>query len=148
MAAPTYYVETSVWGSLAPRQPADRKRIVRRFLDLLDGVRGCCAISEGVRMEIDRAPATTAAALHRHIASRQLIVYPITEDVEELARAYIVAAILPERRQADAVHVAVATCFSSDYLVSWNHRHMTRPTKRLQFEAVNQLNGYWKTPLI
>ena len=36
------------------------------------------------------------------------------------------------RRREDALHVAAATCMSADYLVSWNHRHMTRPMKRLQ----------------
>ena len=53
-----------------------------------------------------------------------------------------------ERRETDAAHVAVATCFQLDYLVSWNHRHMTRPMKRLQFESVNCLYGYFKTPLM
>ncbi len=74
--------------------------------------------------------------------------YPISETVERLARAYIAADVLPERRLADAMHVAVATCFGIDYLVSWNHRHMTRPLKKLQYESVNRLNGYLKTPLI
>ncbi len=44
--------------------------------------------------------------------------------------------------------LAAATCYGDDYLVSWNHRHLTRPLKRLQYEAVNRLHGYLKTPLI
>jgi hypothetical protein len=48
----------------------------------------------------------------------------------------------------DALHVATATFFQLDYLVSWNHRHMTRPMKRVQYESVNRLHGYLKTPLI
>jgi hypothetical protein len=75
-------------------------------------------------------------------------VLPITSEVESLARAYIEAGVLPERRETDAQHVAVATCFQLDYLVSWNHRHLTRPMKRLQYESVNRLHGYFKTPLI
>lgn len=78
----------------------------------------------------------------------KLDVLPITDEVEDLARAYIDAGVLPERRELDAVHVAVATCFQLDYLVSWNHRHMTRPMKRLQFESVNRIQGYFKMPLI
>src|SRR2546425_9033399 len=56
--------------------------------------------------------------------------------------------VVPERRELDALHVAAATCFAADYLVSWNHRHMTRPLKRTQYEAVNRLNGYLQTPFI
>ena len=67
---------------------------------------------------------------------------------EALARAYIQSGALPSRRQTDALHVAVATFFQFDYLVSWNHRHMTRPMKRVQYESVNRLQGYLKTPLI
>ena len=56
--------------------------------------------------------------------------------------------LLPEAREGDALHVAAATCLELDYLVSWNHRHMTRPLKRLQYESVNRLRGYLRTPLI
>ena len=58
------------------------------------------------------------------------------------------AGVLPQRREADAVHLATATACQLDYLVSWNHRHMTRPMKRVQYESVNRLQGYLKTPLI
>ena len=93
MSVSTFYLETSVLGSLAPRQPRDRKQIVQRLLRLLDGARGLAVISY-------------------------------------------------------ATLIAAATCFQLDYLVSWNHRHMTRPKKRLQYESVNRLHGYIKTPMI
>lgn len=148
MAAPTFYLETSVWGSLAPRQPRDRKRIVQQLLNLLDGVRGICVISEVVLDEIELAPATEAEVIRSRIAVVRPEVYPVTNEAMELSLAYIAAGVLPERRRADSLHVAVATCHGLDFLVSWNHRHLTRPMKKLQFEAVNRLNGYWKTPLI
>ena len=78
----------------------------------------------------------------------QPTLHPISEAIEELARAYIGAGVLPEGREADALHVAAATCLQLDFLVSWNHRHMTRPKKRLQYESVNRLHGYLKTPMI
>jgi len=148
MPPPTYYIETSVWGSLASRQPADRKRIVRRLLNLLDGERGTSLISAVVLAEIDLAPAADANIIRRAISSVQPAVLPVAEVVEALAMCYIAAGVLPERRQSDALHVAAATCFQADYLVSWNHRHMTRPTKRVQYESVNRLEGFLKTPLI
>lgn len=148
MVVPTFYVETSVWGSLAPRQPRDRKRIVVKLLTSLDGVHGVCVISAGVLAEIVMAPAAEAAVIQRRLAAAAPAVQPITDAIETLAKAYIAAGVLPERREADALHVASATCFGANYLVSWNHRHMTRPSKRLQYEAVNRLNGYVNTPLI
>lgn len=131
MAAPTFYLETSVWGSLAPRQPRDRKQVVLRLLRLLDDVRGVCVISHAVLAEVEDAPPETAEPIREQMQIMKLDVLPITDEVERLARAYIEAGVLPERRETDAGHVAVATCFQLDYLVSWNHRHMTQPMKRL-----------------
>ena len=148
MPVPTFYLETSVWGSFAPRQPRDRTQVVQRLIRLLDGVRGACIISDVVEAEINDAPPDEAAQIRRHIDRVRPTVHSIDESTESLARAYIAAGVLPAGREADALHVAAATCLGLDYLVSWNHRHMTRPMKRLQYESVNRLHGYLKTPLI
>ena len=148
MSPPTFYLETSVWGSLGRRQPRDRKQVVHRLLQLLDGVRGTCVISDVVIAEMQDADPRDVAEIRRRIDATQHLVHPISEPMESLALAYIAAGILPEGREADAIHVAAATCLELDYLVSWNHRHMTRPRKRVQYEAVNQLHNYLKTPRI
>src|SRR6266542_4353579 len=117
MTALTFYVETSVWGSLAPRQPRDRKQVVQRLLRLLDGMRGMAVISHAALIEIEAAPAEYAQPIVKQIQARKPDVLPITGAVEALARAYIEAGVLPARRETDAQHVAVATCFQLDYLV-------------------------------
>src|SRR5437016_10563142 len=99
MDAKTVYVETSVWGSLAPRQPADRKRVVRRLLKLLDGTRAACVISDVVVEEIDQAPTGVADAIRHALASVQARFQPVTEAVITLATAYVAANILPKRRR-------------------------------------------------
>jgi hypothetical protein len=72
----------------------------------------------------------------------------ITPEVVELARSYIGAGILPARKADDALHVAVATVSQMDYLVSWNHRHMTNARKGEQYRGVNLMRGYRHTPVI
>ncbi len=101
MSPPTFYLETSVWGTLGPRQRRDRKEAVKRLLRLLDGVRGLCVISRLVVAEIVAADPDSSGPILKQLG-----------------------------------------------LVSWNHRHMTRPLKRVQFETVNRLQGYLQTPLI
>ncbi len=148
MDAPLFYVETSAWGSLAPRQPADRKQAVRRLLGLLDRVRGYCVISPTVLEEIEDAKPAVAKAIHQQVLVVQPLVFPTTEQVRELAAAYLEEEVLPQRRRADALHVAAATVLNCDYLVTWNHRHLTRPKKKLQFQAVNLLCGHLHSPMI
>src|SRR5438128_10777043 len=110
MSVSTVYLETSVLGSLAPRQPADRKRAVKRLLMLLDGTRGLCVVSDVVLEEIELAPPAVADPIRRALASVQPFIQPITEAVRALARAYLEAGILPKRRLSDADHVAAGTC--------------------------------------
>jgi predicted nucleic acid-binding protein len=148
MTPPAFYLETSVWGSLASRQPRDRTRVVRRLLRLLDGELGVCVISEVVLAEIDQAPRNEAKRLRREIEEADPVIYPISDSMEFLAQAYIEASVLPKTRDADSLHIAAATCLELHYLVSWNHRHMTRPMKRLQYESVNRIHGYLRTPMI
>lgn len=145
---PTVYLETSACGSLAPRQPADRKQAVRRLLSLLDGVRGRCVVSTTVYEEVEASPPAVVEAILKHLDILGPTIHGITVEVEQLAQAYLANKVLPERRSADALHVAAATVYGCDYLVSWNHRHLTRPQKKLQFQGVNQLHGYLKSPLI
>ena len=63
MNVKTVYLETSVLGSLAPRQPADRKRIVKELLAMLDGKRGVPAISAVVVEEVEVAPPAVAESI-------------------------------------------------------------------------------------
>lgn len=148
MAAPTYYIETSVWGSLARRQPRDRKRVVQRMLKLLDGVRGLCVVSETVLDEVSAAPPTNVDEIQEWFDAVQPIVVAVPGMAELLARSYIANKVLPVAQFADAVHVAVPTVFDLDFLVSWNHRHITGRARRRQYHAVNLRNNYEKTPRI
>src|SRR5260370_24699602 len=119
MSGPTFYLETSVWGSLAPRQPRDRKQVVHRLLALLDGVRGQCVISDVVLGEIIEAPSGDAEKIRSHIDRVHPLVHPLNEAIESLALAYIGACVLPEGSEADALHVAAATSLQLSFLVSW-----------------------------
>ncbi len=69
---------------------------------------------------------------------------PLAVDQEslELAGLYISRKILPNKFRQDAVHIAIATVFSVDLLVSWNFRHIVHFNKIWRFNAVNKEMGY------
>src|SRR5260370_34442477 len=142
MAGPTFYLETSVWGSLAPRQPRDRRQVVHRLLRLLDGIRGQCVICDVVVTEIEEASPNKAELVLEYLDRAKPTIHPISEAIESLAIAYIAAGVPPEGREADAMHVAAATCPPLCFLVSWKHRAITRPKKRLQYESANRLHRH------
>jgi hypothetical protein len=72
----------------------------------------------------------------------------VTPECSELARFYVASGVLPARKLEDALHVAIATIYEVDILVSWNHRHMANVRKTEQYRGANLLRGHSQTPLI
>ena len=48
------------------------------------------------------------------------------EEIELLTEEYVKSGIIPVKHIEDAVHIAVATVFSLDALVSWNFEHIVK----------------------
>jgi hypothetical protein len=53
----------------------------------------------------------------------------ITEEVEGLAQLLVNQRVMPSPPTGDALHVAVATVFGMDFMLSWNVRHLANPNK-------------------
>ena len=66
----------------------------------------------------------------------------VTAEVQDLAEAYLAAGIVGLRWRADCIHVAAATIYRADSIVSWNFRHIVRLDKIRAFNAVNLAQGY------
>jgi hypothetical protein len=71
----------------------------------------------------------------------------VTEAAEELARAVLVAGILPARAFPDAAHVAVAAVHAVDYLLTWNCKHLANAQSARRMAVVCEKSGY-KMPII
>jgi predicted nucleic acid-binding protein len=89
-----------------------------------------------------------ASAGDRDAASRRIAllddlpVIDITPLAEDLA-GYIVSSVpLPDRAQADALHVALAAAQGIDYLMTWNVTHLANARIRFRLEAACRDKGY------
>lgn len=60
-----------------------------------------------------------------------------TEEVLELGERYVEAGIMPARYGADALHIAYATLYKIDFLVTWNCAHLANVKK---IQAVSLFN--------
>ena len=67
---------------------------------------------------------------------------PESEAVKALASAYIDSAALPPSCFDDATHIAYATVYKADVLVSWNFKHIVNIVRMTEFNAVNRRRGY------
>jgi predicted nucleic acid-binding protein len=70
------------------------------------------------------------------------MIFDVTDDMEQLASAYMAQTILSPKYSDDARHVAACTVAGSDHLVSWNFKHLVNADRKKGFNAVNLLQGY------
>ena len=61
---------------------------------------------------------------------------PVTESVQGLAQLLVREKVMPSPIAGDAIHVAVATIYRMDYLLSWNVRHLANPSKVIHLRAI------------
>lgn len=69
----------------------------------------------------------------------------VNERADQLAGAYVSGGIIPQVYEADAMHIAIATFYNVDILVSWNFEHMVKYETKV---GVNKINRKLKYPRI
>ena len=122
---------------LAARQKASR-RLWEDYADRFEFV-----ISRIVRAEIQRGDVT--ASQQRLEVVLPLRVLEISPEVNMLTQELLDAGAVPRNSEPDALHIAIATVHSVEYLVSWNHKHIVNEHKREHINEVCQKTGFQPT---
>ncbi|MBN1182112.1 MAG: type II toxin-antitoxin system VapC family toxin [Bacteroidales bacterium] len=63
-------------------------------------------------------------------------------EIQELAEKYIEHEIIPEKKFADALHIAISVIKRMDYLVSWNYKHLANVNREHRVKILNWELGY------
>lgn len=64
------------------------------------------------------------------------------EEIETLTEKYVRRGIIPVKHIEDAVHIATATVYGLDVLVSWNFEHIVKLKTKREVNAINVWLGY------
>jgi hypothetical protein len=82
------------------------------------------------------------------IAHYQIKIYnKVVNDIYDISKKYIDRQIIPSSKQEDGLHLAFATYYEFDILLSWNFKHLANIKKQGLVNSVNCELGYRK-PLI
>jgi hypothetical protein len=124
----TVYLETSVISYLTARPSknvieAGHQQSTYLFWDRRDEFDS--STSELVLTEC--AAGNPEAAAKRLAALHGIKLLEITADSIELAKELVAAGIVPAKASEDALHIAIATVHFTDYLLTWNCRHIANP---------------------
>ncbi len=63
---------------------------------------------------------------------------PITDQIREIVQQYIERLLMPADPSGDALHLALASYYGCDFLVTWNCKHLANANK---FDNIARING-------
>jgi len=66
----------------------------------------------------------------------------LDELAKELAGKYIQEGIIPQKYQADAFHIAIASVNDMDVIINWNFEHMVKLKTKRKVVGINVFMGY------
>ena len=67
----------------------------------------------------------------------QIPVLPPDENITEIARVYLVNYLMPRMLKGDAIHLAYASFYKIDFLLTWNCNHLANANKRQHIRIIN-----------
>jgi hypothetical protein len=149
MNKPSLYLETTIPSFLVAKESRDiiqlaRQQITREWwnnrLNDFD-----VYISQVV---IDEAGSGDPTAARKRIDVLQPFpLLEITEDVVTLAEKILKAKLIPEKAIRDATHIAIAAYHKTDFLLTWNCKHIANAERVREIGMLCKAEGY-EAPII
>ena len=133
------YLETSVVSGYFDSHLPDRQSVTRAFFKTLKkyGV----FISTAVFEEITMSEEPKRSRLIR-LVKNVTVLDSEKEGVKNLAQIYVANRVVPAKYFLDAIHLACATFYNMDVLVSWNFKHMVNFKTKLLVNSLNKRYNY------
>ena len=132
------YIDTSVIGGCFDEEFAEWSNML--FDEFIAGKK-IAVISEVVVEELSKASNNIQNRINDIDSSNLEIIFRNNE-VDLLAFQYIECGAITTKYKEDALHIALATYYNVDVLVSWNFKHIVNLNRILKYNSVNLSNGY------
>ena len=92
-------------------------------------------ISDAVMQELNEGNYPRKEKLIEFVSKIQLL--PLIYDLEQIIEFYIDNYVMPKTLIGDAVHLAYASFYNIDYLLTWNCNHLANANKRKHIQIIN-----------
>ncbi len=66
-----------------------------------------------------------------------LDVLEVIPEIEDIARVYVARSVMPAGDLGDAYHLAIASYYAVDFILTWNCRHLANANKVQHIKVVN-----------
>jgi predicted nucleic acid-binding protein len=91
--------------------------------------------------ELENAP-SDVKALIQYLRADYTEFLETSDEAVTLANEYIAEKVVGQTNYTDCLHIALATIYRADYLISWNFKHIVNIQRIRGYNAINIKNGY------
>ncbi len=130
------YLETSVINFVFAEDAPEKMKITKEFFNIIADYE--IFISDIVLLEIEQAPEQKKKNLMEIITKYEMKALESNEEAEKLADIYVSEGIVPEKYYNDALHIAIATIYKMDAIVSWNLTHIVKLKTKFKVKEINE----------
>ncbi len=122
-----------------PHTP-EKQKAAKELFHEIDKERFEVYISKVVIDEIQECPEPKRSGLINLI--KKFFVLELTEECNELANEYIKRGIIPKKNKEDALHIAIASIYDLDAIISYNFEHIVKLKTIREVSGINLSKGY------
>lgn len=142
------YIETSIpsfyYETREQPEMVARRAWTREWWNIRSGY--ALLTSDAVRYELERGDFPGRRDALALIAD--IPVLEIVDEIEEIVQAYTTHKVMPLDPLGDALHLALASFYKCDYLLTWNCRNLANPNKFGHIRITNGLLGLFVPELV
>lgn len=136
------YIDTSVISHLQANDVPEKMRITQKFWESVIVGDYEAVISDLVIAEFNNCPEPKKSRLEVMILQAPLDELEVDGEVTSLADRYMQEELFPSKYRDDAIHVALASVYGCNAVVSWNFKHMVKIKTILGVNGINKIMGY------
>ena len=141
------YLETTMFSFYYEDRTAplylEHKTLVRRIFELIHAGEYEPYTSPYTTREINNeASQDKREKMQALVSDYNIIILPITEEIERLASLYVQEKAIAPAWANDAAHIATATYNGLDFIISLNFAHIVRPWTIERVRSVNMREKY------
>jgi predicted nucleic acid-binding protein len=135
------YLDTSTFNHYFHKFPILHHATVQLFKEIKEG-RFKANASVYVLFELERAKQPKRENMINLLYEHNVVILPENDLAIEIANDYIIHKAVPRGYRYDALHIAMATVYSLDAIISLNFKHMARDKTRTISQSANMLYGF------
>ena len=131
------YFDTSIFGGYFDDEFSAETRAL--FNQVNEG-KIICLFSDLIAKELNSAP-SRVRELFDNLPTQSKESLLVNQEIAILAEEYINQKVVGKTSRDDCIHIATATIYHANALVSWNFKHIVNSNRIIGYNQVNSLHG-------